>query len=72
VDTSLVLGLLEVLNLWVKSQCDEELDLIRELHANQVEKKILKNPKKYGCLFPPSKISMPNVTHRKFILKKTN
>jgi hypothetical protein len=70
VDAPLVLGLLEVLNLWVKSQRDEELDLIRELRADQVE--FLKNPKKYGCLFPPSNISMPNISHEKFVFKKTD
>ena len=67
-DTPLVLGLLEVLNLWVKSQREVEHRRAKQ-RADQVQSHA--NPKKYGCLFPPSSESMPDIFDETFTFTKT-
>ena len=56
------------LNLWVKSQHEVELRRAK-LCADQVQ--FHANSKKYGCLFPPSSESMPNIFDEIFSFKKT-
>ena len=70
VDAPFALGLVEVMNSWVTAQRKSELQEIRTLTLEQQEYyEDIVNPKKYGCILPPSSFSMPKIFHKDFDFK---
>ena len=74
IDAHFALGLAEVLSIWVKKQHAFEVKLRKGLTDEQLiflDGKSI-NPKKYGCVLPPSFPAMPNILHKDFEFTKTD
>ena len=71
-DTNIGLGLTEFLNAWVKKQHKVECQLTKGLTEEQVAflHNTTINPRKYGCVLPPSSAVMPKISEFQFT--KTN
>lgn len=68
VDVNIVIGLAEFLNAWVKKQYEAECQLTKGLteKQNAFLHNTTTNPRKYGCVLPPSSAVMPKISEFRF------